>query len=215
MKDKLGVFLGRFQPLHNGHIAIIDKMLENHKEILILIGSADKLFTLRNPLLGGTRLNIIETYFRRKQYTGYPDIKRDKNGKKKGFVFKTFTEIGEYRTIRVQLLDDLTNEGDNCIEWGDYLKTKIFDSTDKNKCVIYYSDNPEIMKSWFSKDALDNDSISFNFLKRDKIEDGMSATKIREAMMFLNQSCPNVVTDTVTTKIGEICNSVRRKGREK
>lgn len=42
---KVGVFLARMQPLHNGHLALIEKMFEENDECLILIGSSDKLNT--------------------------------------------------------------------------------------------------------------------------------------------------------------------------
>jgi cytidyltransferase-like protein len=45
-KYKLGMYLGRFQPFHNGHKAIVDKMLEECEEVVIVVGSADKMGTM-------------------------------------------------------------------------------------------------------------------------------------------------------------------------
>jgi len=46
----IGVFLSRMQPLHIGHLGIIDKVLAENDKLLILIGSANKKGTVRNPI---------------------------------------------------------------------------------------------------------------------------------------------------------------------
>ena len=55
MKYKTGVFIGRFQPFHCGHCAIIDKMQEECERIVIIIGSADKRRTPENPFTAKER----------------------------------------------------------------------------------------------------------------------------------------------------------------
>lgn len=50
MKENVGVFLSRMQPLHVGHLGIIDKILEENEKVIILIGSRNKKCTIRNPL---------------------------------------------------------------------------------------------------------------------------------------------------------------------
>ena len=39
---KIGVILARFQPIHNGHLALIKKASVENDEVHIFIGSADK-----------------------------------------------------------------------------------------------------------------------------------------------------------------------------
>ena len=46
---KIGVILARLQPIHNGHIALIEKASSENDEVIVLIGSADKL-NERNPI---------------------------------------------------------------------------------------------------------------------------------------------------------------------
>ena len=41
-KYKLGMYLGRFQPFHNGHKYIVEWMLEECERVVIVIGSSDK-----------------------------------------------------------------------------------------------------------------------------------------------------------------------------
>lgn len=40
-KDKVGVIIGRFQPLHYGHAWLIKKALERFEKLIILIGSSN------------------------------------------------------------------------------------------------------------------------------------------------------------------------------
>lgn len=44
------VFIGRFQPFHSGHKAVIDEALKRADEVIMLIGSANLPRSLRNPL---------------------------------------------------------------------------------------------------------------------------------------------------------------------
>lgn len=56
---KRGLFIGRFQPLHNGHINSIKYCLNKVDELVIVIGSADKSFEFKNPFTAGERLEMI------------------------------------------------------------------------------------------------------------------------------------------------------------
>ncbi len=52
-------FIGRFQPVHNGHVYALKYILERHKQIIIGIGSALESHTLRNPFTAGERLEML------------------------------------------------------------------------------------------------------------------------------------------------------------
>lgn len=43
------VFIGRFQPVHLGHLSVIRKGLEKARHLIILCGSSDQARSLRNP----------------------------------------------------------------------------------------------------------------------------------------------------------------------
>lgn len=57
------VFVGRFQPLHNEHKRIIDIALQKSKNVLVLVGSAGKARTIRNPFTFGERKHMISESF--------------------------------------------------------------------------------------------------------------------------------------------------------
>jgi bifunctional NMN adenylyltransferase/nudix hydrolase len=53
------VFVGRFQPFHNEHKRIIDIALQKSKHVLVLVGSAGKARTIRNPFTFDERKQMI------------------------------------------------------------------------------------------------------------------------------------------------------------
>lgn len=53
------VFILRAQPFHNEHKRIIDIALEKSKNVLVLVGSAGKARTIRNPFTFDERANMI------------------------------------------------------------------------------------------------------------------------------------------------------------
>ena len=56
------LYLGRFNPPHLGHFEALKYIfnLDNVDSVLIGIGSAQDSFSLKNPLTGGERFQIIE-----------------------------------------------------------------------------------------------------------------------------------------------------------
>ena len=55
-----GIFVGRFQPFHLGHIATIKFALEKVEELVIVIGSAQISHEMRNPFTAGERIQMIK-----------------------------------------------------------------------------------------------------------------------------------------------------------
>lgn len=56
-----GLFVGRFQPFHNGHLEVIRSVLRTYRpnELIIGIGSAQTSHTLRDPFTAGERFEMI------------------------------------------------------------------------------------------------------------------------------------------------------------
>lgn len=149
---KIGVILARFQPIHNGHLELIKKATSENDEVVIFIGSADKM-NARNPIPYNLRKELVvealNEYF------------SEEKGK--------FTIVG---------LDDLTDETDNSHDWGFYLYSKVVSITQNSNFTIYYSDGFEIITSWFPGFLLRN-NISLSLLARNSVEEGISATQVR------------------------------------
>ena len=46
---KVGVFLAGMKPVHNAHLFLVNKALEENDLVLIVLGSENKVDMLRNP----------------------------------------------------------------------------------------------------------------------------------------------------------------------
>jgi len=54
-----GLYVGRFQPFHLGHLEAIKKILEEVEELVVVIGSAQYSHNKVNPFTAGERLVMI------------------------------------------------------------------------------------------------------------------------------------------------------------
>ena len=145
--SKVGVILGRMQPFHNGHIWLIEQALCECDEVYVFVGSADKL-NERNPYPIEDRINFVNNYFN---------------------VINSL--------VRIIPLNDLTNEDDVNVNWGNYLYIEITKNIKQDNFTLYTSENENFMKSWFSEDILDKINIEYKHRSF-----GISATSIRLAI---------------------------------
>ena len=171
---KTGVFLARMQPLHKGHMHIIEKMIEECDEVLIVIGSADKKGTIRNPLEIDFRESILKNWV---------------------FGFDMFKKYNrKLMKVSIATLNDFTYEDDilSNKEWGRYLYYNIISKISQKEFSLYYSDDIKIIQDWFDWDL--SNKISIRHIDRSCVLDGISATKIREAIVsndkeYVNKYC--------------------------
>lgn len=70
MRDAL-VFIGRFQPFHNGHKAVIEAALEQAREVVVVVGSSFAARNIRNPFTFEERKAMIEACFTEPQHFTY------------------------------------------------------------------------------------------------------------------------------------------------
>ena len=56
---KRGLYVGRFQPYHNGHNSVIERIADEVDELIIGIGSAEISHDLRHPFTAGERVLMI------------------------------------------------------------------------------------------------------------------------------------------------------------
>ena len=54
------LFIGRFQPFHKGHLAMVQRILRDNEEVIIGIGSAQYSHTGENPFTAGERFEMIK-----------------------------------------------------------------------------------------------------------------------------------------------------------
>ncbi len=56
---KRGLVIGRFQPFHNGHLELIQQILKECEELVVVIGSAQFNYILKDPFTAGERIEMI------------------------------------------------------------------------------------------------------------------------------------------------------------
>ena len=59
MNKKRALLVGRMQPVHKGHLSVIQETLNDVDELIIGIGSAEKSHTPSNPFTGGERVLML------------------------------------------------------------------------------------------------------------------------------------------------------------
>ena len=156
MSKTLGMIIGRFQHLHIGHVEMIKQGIERCDQILLLVGSSQESSTVRNPFPCSLRIEVIEAVFKK--------------------------EIQE-RRLFVGDIQDLTNEDDHSLAWGDYVFEVIEDWKGQYGIVadlgyMVYG-NDEERQTWYRNEHVDD--VKQLVLDRGTLP--ISATKMREFLI--------------------------------
>ena len=175
MSKKIGVFLSRMQPLHKGHMGMIDKALSENDKVIILIGSTNKEGTIRNPLGIELRREILQEALE-ESYTK-EDLER----------------------IYIKNLPDWSMETDydSFLEWGRYLYYNITAIAEQKNFSMYFSDDREIIENWFEDEEI-RKRIELKIFERASMFEAVSSTKIRNAFLngdreYIKNSVPKAV----------------------
>ena len=54
-----GLFVGRFQPIHKGHLKAMKDILKEVDELVVVVGSSQYSHTMENPFTTGERVVMI------------------------------------------------------------------------------------------------------------------------------------------------------------
>jgi len=81
---KTGLFVGRFQPFHNGHLDAVKQILKEVDKLMIGIGSSQYSRTEENPFTAEERKSMIEKSLKKEGISNFevvfiPDIHDDLN----------------------------------------------------------------------------------------------------------------------------------------
>lgn len=171
MAVKYGVFLARMQPVHNAHIWLVNKALEENDKVLIVLGSENKVDMLRNP---------YKISLRRK-------------------MLRECLDKSQNRRLKIITLPDWSMESDTESDkvWGRYFYYNVVANIEQKRFSIYYSDDVRILDSWFM-DTEVYEYITYRNFERSNMFDGLSATKIRQAFIdgdrgYIERYCPESV----------------------
>ena len=168
---KVGVFLARMQPVHNAHLFLVHKALEENDKVLIVLGSENKVDMLRNPY----DISLREEMLR--------ECLTDEDNKK----------------LEIVTLPGWSMESDkeNDKTWGRYFYYNVVSRIFQKRFSLYYSDDPKILDDWFN-DTEVREFITYRNFERSKLFEGLSSTKIRNAFInddidYIKEYCPESV----------------------
>lgn len=156
--SKWGVMLTRAQPFHMGHLYMIKEILNENDEVLLMIGSANKVRTKRNPLSIKTRMKQVKK------------------------AIQYYLPLDEGR-IKVVPLDDwsMENYSPAVKEWGNFLYYSIVFNIGVKSFNFYYNDDISTVLDWFVEPL--QERVNVRTMDRSKIADGVSATKVRDLIL--------------------------------
>ena len=84
MKKTVGVYWGRFNPPHKGHIALVKRLVKKVDLLIVAVGGAENKNTKRaralNPFNGDERVEMLKSYLR-EQHIKVEDVIAVKDGK--------------------------------------------------------------------------------------------------------------------------------------
>lgn len=153
-KYKNGVILTRAQPFHNGHLNMIKQAASECENLLVVIGSANKSYTKRNPFPIEYRKRLVENVLQEEDLSG--------------------------ADVKVMTLSDWSMEdaAQYVKEWGSFFYYNIANEIGEKSFTFYYNDDPKIAENWFTDDILKN--VTIRNLGRSDIE--ISSTMIRDLL---------------------------------
>ena len=108
-----GLFIGRFQPFHKGHLNDVKTALKEVDELIIAIGSSQESNTKKNPFSADKRKNMIELALKKENITNYkifnvPDFNNDV--KWLGFIKNNLPQFD------VVFISDKNTDGERWVE---------------------------------------------------------------------------------------------------
>jgi cytidyltransferase-like protein len=80
------LFIGRFQPFHPGHAAVIEKLQEEGRDVVVAV--RDTPLNEDNPYTLEQRFTLIKSKFANVEVIVIPDIEEVAYGRKPGWKFK-------------------------------------------------------------------------------------------------------------------------------
>lgn len=157
---KWGVLLTRAQPFHNGHLETVKKILEENDRALIVIGSSNKSYMVRNPFPIQMRESIV-----------------------KATLLEGLQE--DYSRCKIVALADWSMESATqyAEEWGKFFYYNVVNSICTKTFKLYYNDDINIAKRWFNGELANRVEI----VQSPRIND-ISSTKIRDILKKFDTS---------------------------
>lgn len=187
--DKVGIFIGRFQPFHSGHKEVVEKMLKDQDHVLILIGSFLAPTTIKNPFTFQERRDMILSCFSDNQKENihilplrdsryqYNEWLTNVQATVNSFGFKSnqITLYGHFKDDTSFYLNDFPQwdfvniKSKDSINATD-IRESLFDESITYDKILIPSTVDELIKNWINdnKELFNNLKEEYSFIKKYK-----------------------------------------------
>ena len=123
MSKKKALFIGRWQPLHNGHRWLIEQKLS--QDIPVLVAVRDILPDEKNPFTTEQTIKMIEKVYEDKnvEVIAIPDIESVNYGRGVGYEINEYTpprDVGFVSATSIR--ESIKNDND---DWREFVNSKI------------------------------------------------------------------------------------------
>jgi bifunctional NMN adenylyltransferase/nudix hydrolase len=161
------IYIGRFEPPHNGHFATIRKALEQTEKLLVFIGSHEVCRSLRNPFTTEERLEILKTSLTKNELEKIAFIPiHDSNYNHSEWVKRLAEQVGSHKgTGIIGHKKDESSYYLNLFPDWEFLEMPLLEEG---------ISSTEIRKKWFGGTLTEQDKIPlsvYNYLKSKENEE--------------------------------------------
>lgn len=119
-----GIFIGRFQPVHNGHIASLVSAANQVQKLYILIGSANQCRSIRNPWSFNERKQMVAAALYANQITNYEIVPLNDYRYSDTQWMSDVRATIEHYNMGSPILFGHAKEGNDYLKWFPELKFK-------------------------------------------------------------------------------------------
>ena len=126
---KTGIFIGRFQPVHEGHIHALGIAASQVQKLYIMLGSANQCRSIRNPWTFAERKSSLDIKLRNAQISNYEVVPLNDYRYNDAQWMSDVRATIEHYGMRNPTLFGHMKEGNDYLKWFPELKFKSIEST--------------------------------------------------------------------------------------
>jgi bifunctional NMN adenylyltransferase/nudix hydrolase len=128
MKSRTGIFIGRFQPVHHGHVHALGVAASQVEKLYILVGSANQCRSIKNPWTFSERANMIRAKMHANRIQNFEIIPLNDYRYSDTQWMSDVRATIEHYSMGSPILFGHMKDGNNYLRWFPELKFKDIES---------------------------------------------------------------------------------------
>ena len=149
---KVGIFIGRFQPIHSGHIHALGIAASQVSKLYILVGSANQCRSIKNPWTYDERVNMIRSKLWTNHITNVEIVPLNDHPYSNPQWMSDVRATIEHYNMGSPILFGHVKEGNDYLHWFPELEFRSIEAhtnicSTKIRKEMYETDSPEMPKT--------------------------------------------------------------------